>query len=104
MQLVFPTNEKQKKSRPEIPTRTGQGSGWCILAACKSDLDLYVAFHDPSAERMEVRIEKASTLDILSPHFVMEMLQIIDSDEEFNRAHQYFVDEGVLDDISPKKP
>lgn len=98
MKLLFPTNKQRWNPNmlPEIPSRIG-GSGYLLIAAAYSGLDLYVCFTD--ILRQQVWIEKTTKLNPMSNHLLHEMLVRIDSDEEFNKAHQFFIKEGFLDEI-----
>lgn len=97
MKLVFPKDKRQfnPNQLPVIPTKYGTESACHLIAMAQDGTDLYVTF--TNEERKEVWIEKASVLLTPQDHLVAEMLQRIDDEQEFVRAHKFFIDEGILD-------
>jgi hypothetical protein len=103
MKLIYPQNRLKwdPNKLPGIPDRFGKSTGYILIGAAQSGFDLYVAFADEF--RTNVWIEKASTLNPLAKAMCMEMLERIDNDQEFTRAHQFFIKEGLLDGVSKEK-
>jgi len=99
MELTYPKTMKEwnqwnTKRYPFIPTRKWTPSGYLMLGCAKQSFDVYVAFTDE--KRSEVWIEKTSIL-MGQQMLMIEDLVRIDEDEEFNIAHRFFINQGLLD-------
>jgi len=79
---------------PFIPNKWGISSNYYLIGHAESGFDVYLAFTDESNSK--VWIEKANK--IAMPGMIyFEGLESIDDNEEFNKAHQFFIDKGILD-------
>ena len=96
MKLIFPKNKLtwDPKKLPGIPDRFGNDTGHRLIGAAQSGLDIYACFTDDL--KQQVWIEKTTSLHPLANNMCMEMLEQIKDDKEFTRAHQFFINEGLL--------
>lgn len=82
-----------KRQYHEIPATSLANSGYFLVGVAEDALDLYVAFTNEVND--ELWIEKASKLapdPIQTSNFVK-----IEDLEEFNTAHRFFIQQGILD-------
>ena len=97
MILKYPTLQDRiswnRKSFLKIPAEGLHHSGYYLVGVAESGFDLYVAFTNEM--RNEIWIEKTNKLT-RDPIRTTNFVEIIDK-EEFNRAHSFFIQQGILD-------
>lgn len=81
-----------KKQFDKIPADGINHSGYYLVAVAEDTFDLYIAFTDES--RKQVWIEKTNKL-ARDPIRTTNFVEIKDN-EEFNKAHGFFVEQGLL--------
>ncbi len=85
--------EWNKKKFGYIPNKFLNSSGYKLIAVAESMFDVYVAF--TNEEQDQVWIEK--THKLMSHNLLFDNFVQIEDKEEFNKAHRFFIKEGVLD-------
>lgn len=83
---------------PNIMYNLTHSSPYKLIGVAESGTDVYVAFCNQQQD--QVWIEKTTTL-LGREGMCAKSFQRIETDEEFNRAHQFFVNKGILD--GPKR-
>jgi len=83
-----------KRLYPSIMTDIVSTSGYRLIGLAEDTFDVYVAFTNEAQDNLW--IEKTNKLLGTSGMYAKSFVQI-DNDEEFNRAHQFFVKKGILD-------
>jgi hypothetical protein len=99
MRLKFPLLKDKvqwnRRNYHKIPADGVYESGYYLVGVAEDAFDLYVAFTNETQD--QVWIEKTNKL--LSDPIVTNNFKKIDDQEEFNRAHQFFIKQGILDGL-----
>ena len=83
-----------KRQFPEIMADSIYKSGYSLIGLAEDTFDVYIAFTNEAQDN--IWIEKTSKLAGLAGKYAKSFVQI-HNDEEFNKAHQVFVNKGILD-------
>lgn len=100
MKLIYPLQKDmfywKKKMLPTILLNGREVSPYSLVAIAESGFDIYVVFTNETKD--EIWIEKTHKLLGIAGMYA-KSFQKIESDEEFNKVHRFFIQQGILDGL-----
>ena len=98
MKLKYPLQKDmmywKARQYPNIMLTDTHTSPYYLIGLAESGFDIYVAFTNYNQD--QVWIEKTHKLMGLAGMYAKSFCKI-DSDEEFNSVHRFFIEQGILD-------